>query len=201
MLRAALSAACLGAAGLGLAAPSHAQQGFGFSLGEPAGQVQAQAPLLRTIDDERLFRESRFGQRVAAEIEQASRALEGENDALLEELTAREDELTALRTTLTLEEFRAAAAAFDRQAEEIRRSQAEKRQRLVQFDEAERRRFFGLIPSLLQEVLDRVGGQILIDARAVVIGIPGLDMTDDAIEALDAEIGDGGAAPFPLSIP
>jgi Skp family chaperone for outer membrane proteins len=163
--------------------------------------VQAQAPLLRTIDDERLFRESRFGQRVAAEIEQASRALEAENDALLEELTAREDELTALRNTLTLEEFRAAAAAFDRQAEEIRRSQAEKRQRLVQFDEAERRRFFGLIPSLLQEVLDRVGGQILIDARAVVIGIPGLDMTDDAIEALDAEIGDGGAAPFPLSIP
>jgi len=201
MLRAALSAACLGAASLGLAAPSHAQQEFGFSLGEPAGQAQAQTPLLRTIDDERLYRESRFGQRVAAEIEQASRALEAENDVLLEELTAREEELTVLRNTLTLEEFRAAAAAFDRRAEEIRRSQAEKRQRLVQFEEAERRRFFGLIPSILQDVLVRAGGQILIDARAVVIGIPGLDMTDDSIEALDAEIGDGGAAPFPLSIP
>ena len=194
---AAMLAASLGAAGLALAAPSHAQQGAGFSLGEPA----VSGPALRTIDDERLFRESRFGLRVAAEIERASRALEAENDQLLADLTARELELTELRATKPLDEFRAAAAAFDQQAEDVRRAQAEKRQRLVQFEEAERRRFFNLISAILQDVLARIGGQILIDARAVVIGVPGLDMTDDAIEAIDAAIDDGGAAPFPLSVP
>ena len=194
---AAMLAASLGAAGLVSAAPSHAQLGSGFSLGEPA----VSGPALRTIDDERLFRESRFGLRVAAEIEQASRALEAENDQLLADLTAREEELTELRATLPLDEFRAAAVAFDQQAEEVRRAQAEKRQRLVQFEDSERRRFFNESSALLQDVLARVGAQILIDARAVIIGVPGLDMTDDAIEAIDAAIGDGGAAPFPLSVP
>lgn len=201
MRLAAAMAAALGAASLGLAAPSHAQQGFGFSLGEPAGTSRPGAPLLRTIDDERLFRETRFGLRVAAEIEQASRALEAENDRLLGELTAREEELTNLRASLTLEEFRAAASAFDQQAEEIRRSQAEKRQRLVQFEDSERRRFFGLALPILQEVLDRLGGQIVIDARAVIIGTPEIDMTDESIAALDEAIDDGGAAPFPLAVP
>ncbi|TVP70401.1 MAG: OmpH family outer membrane protein [Rhodobacteraceae bacterium] len=198
MQGAAALAVVLGAAGLGLAAPLQAQSGFEFSLGVPATAPQ---PVLRTIDDERLFRQSQFGQRVAAEIEAASSALEAENIRLLEELTAREDELTALRAEMTVEAFRAAAAAFDLQAETARREQAEKRQRLVQFEESERRRFFGQIAPILQDQLAELGGQVLIDARAVIIAAPGTDMTDEAVAALDAAIGDGGQAPFPLTLP
>ncbi len=202
MFRAALCAACLGAAAYLPAAPVHAQQSLGFSLGETVGDARtASGQALRTIDDERLFRESQFGQRVAEEIETASRALEAENDQLLEELTAREAELTEQRAEMTVEAFRAAANAFDVQAEEVRRSQAEKRQRLVQFEESERRRFFGSTTQVLQDVLENVGGQVLIDARAVIIGLPGMDMTDDAIAAMDDAIGDGGPAPFPLVLP
>lgn len=194
-------AVLFGAAGVTLAAPLHAQTGLEFSLGERAGDLPAQRLTLRTIDDERLFRASQFGARVAAEIETASRALEAENERLLNELTAREEELTELRTILSVEEFRTAAAAFDLQAETIRRNQAEKRQRLAQFEESERRRFFGQSAPVLQEVLNRSGGLVLIDARAVIIGVPGLDITDEAIAAMDDAIGDGGAPPFPLSVP
>lgn len=194
-------AVLFGAAGVTLAAPLHAQTGLEFSLGERAGDLPAQRLTLRTIDDERLFRASQFGARVAAEIETASRALEAENERLLNELTAREEELTELRTILSVEEFRTAAAAFDLQAETIRRNQAEKRQRLAQFEESERRRFFGQSAPVLQEVLNRSGGLVLIDARAVIIGVPGLDITDEAISAMDDAIGDGGAPPFPLSVP
>ncbi|MCC5967794.1 MAG: OmpH family outer membrane protein [Natronohydrobacter sp.] len=194
-------AVLFGAAGVTLAAPLHAQTGLEFSLGERAGELPAQRLTLRTIDDERLFRASQFGARVAAEIETASRALEAENERLLIELTAREEELTELRTILSVEEFRTAAAAFDLQAETIRRNQAEKRQRLAQFEDSERRRFFGQSGPVLQEVLNRSGGLVLIDARAVIIGVPGLDITDEAIAAMDDAIGDGGAPPFPLSVP
>lgn len=190
-----------GAAGLALAAPLHAQTALGFSLGEDAPQFAGQQLLLRTIDDERFFRDSQFGQRVAGEIDAASRNLETENDRLLSELTAREAELTVLRAEMSVEEFRAAANAFDIQAETIRRDQAEKRQRLVQFEDSERRRFFAQSGPILQQVLEKSGGLVLIDARAVVIGVPGLDMTDAAVEAIDAAIGDGGAPPFPLSLP
>lgn len=191
--------AALAVLGIALAAPGLAQERFGFSLGEA---VNTEPPLaLRTIDDERLFQESQFGQRVAAEIAAASRALEAENDALLENLTAREAELTELRAEMSLEEFRAAANEFDVQAEAVRRSQSEKRQRLVQFEESERRRFFAGSGPVLQEVLEQVGGDILIDARAVIIARPGVDMTDAAIVAMDAALGDGGPPPFPLSMP
>ncbi len=196
---AAVFAAAFGAAFLGAAAPTKAQTGPSFALGQPVEQFSR--PSLRTIDDERLFRESLFGRRVTEEIAVASRALEAENDRLLAELTARENELTELRAEMSLEEFRAAANAFDLQAEEVRRTQSEKRQRLAQFEESERRRFFSEISSVLQEVLEAEGGQILIDARAVIIARIDVDMTDQAIKAMDDAIGDGGAAPFPLTLP
>ncbi len=186
-----------------LVAPSHAQNPFGFSMGEVvAGAGPSVAPqALRTIDEERLFQQTLFGQRVATEIEAASRALEAQNDQLLDELTAREAELTELRSEMSVEAFRAAANEFDLFAETTRREQAEKRQRLVQFEEAERRRFFGATGPILQELLASLGGQILINARAVIITAPGVDMTSDAIAAIDEAIGDGGAPPFPLNLP
>ncbi|TVS02886.1 MAG: OmpH family outer membrane protein [Rhodobacteraceae bacterium] len=195
----------LGAASLLAApfpAPLHAQQSLGFAFGEPVGDRTSQAGrALRTIDEERLFQQSEFGQRVAREIERASRALEAQNDELLAELTAREAELTEQRGSMTLEEFRAAAVEFDVKAETTRREQAEKRQRLVQFEEAERRRFFTSVAPVLQEVLAQAGAQILIDARAVLIGVPGMDMTPEAIAAIDEVLGDGGEPAFPLNLP
>lgn len=199
MLAAARFVAIFWAAGLGLAVPVSAQEVLGFSLGQPA--TQSASVQIRTIDDERLFRQSLFGQRVAEEIGRASRALEAENDRLLEELTAQEADLTNRRSEMSVEEFRSAATEFDVFAEEARRSQAEKRQRLTQFEEAERRRFFASSEAVLQRVLEQVGGDILIDGRAVIIARPGLDMTDAAIAGMDEEIGDGGAPAFPLNVP
>lgn len=187
-------------AGLGLATEALAQQGRGYSLGETVGAAGG-ALVLRSVDEERLFRDSRFGQRVQAEIDAASRALEDENARLLAELTAREEELTAARATLSPEEFRAQAEAFDQRAERIRQDQAQKLGRFAQFEESERRRFFGQTGPILQQVLRDEGAQILIAARAVIIGLPEIDMTAAAIEAIDATLGDGGAAPFPLTAP
>ncbi|MGY6549038.1 MAG: OmpH family outer membrane protein [Roseinatronobacter sp.] len=173
---------------------------LGLSLGVAVTDTPAGQTALRTLDDDRFFRQSLFGQRVAGEIERASRALEAENDRLLAELTAREDELTDLRAQMTVEDFRAAATAFDIEAERIRRDQAEKRQRLVQFEEAERRRFFALSTPILREALDISGGQVLIDARAIIIGLPEIEITDLAVDIMDDTVGDGTPPPFPLTL-
>lgn len=192
----------MGGAGLLGPAPLVAQVGGGgFSLGQPAHVDLADPRLqLRTIDEERLFRDSAFGRRVEAEILAASRDLEVENDALLAELTARELELTEARPTMDPAEFRAEADLFDQYAQNIRRAQAEKRIRLGQYEDNEQRRFFRLVIPVLQEVLQSSGAQILIDGRAVIIGVAGMDMTDDAIKAVDAALGDGSPSPTPLSL-
>lgn len=202
MFRPILAGLLFGAAAFMPAAPSHAQGGAGFSLGQPVHADLADPRLqLRTLDEERLFRDSAFGARVEAEIETASRALEAENDALLEQLTAREMELTEARPDMDPAEFREEADRFDQQAQDIRRAQAEKRIRLGQYEENEQRRFFRLALPVLQDVLQESGAQILIDGRAVIIGVAGMDMTDDAIRALDEVLGDGGPSPTPLPLP
>lgn len=188
-------------AGMFLATSATAQQGSGLAMGEVIGNTVGGGLVLRSVDEERLFRGSRFGQRVQSEIDAASRALEEENAALLAELTAREEELTRLRDTLPPDEFRAAAEAFDQRADTIRQDQARKLARFSQFEEAERRRFFANTGTILQQVLEEEGAQVLIAARAIIIGVPELDMTEAAITAIDAEIGDGGAPPFPLTLP
>lgn len=187
--------------GLGLVTASYAQQGSGFSMGQTV-EGTTRAPLvLRSVDEERLFRESMFGQRVQAELDAASRALEDENGRLLAELTGREEELTALRDELSPEEFRAQATAFDQRAETIRQDQAQKLSRFSQFEESERRRFVAQSGDVLRNLLEQEGAQVLIASGAIIIGVSEMDITDAAIAAIDAEIGDGGTPPFPLRMP
>lgn len=193
--------AVIAAAGLCLAVATDLHAQTGYSLGQRVDGADGANLVFRSIDEDRFFRESQFGQRVLADIDAASRALEEENRALLAELTAREEELTALRDSLPPEEFRAQAEAFDMQAEAVRQDQAQKLARFSQFEESERRRFFAQTGRILQQVLENEGAQILIASAAVIIGVPGMDMTDAAIAAMDAEIGDGGAPPFPLRLP
>lgn len=165
-------------------------------------QTVSPAPLVvRVLDEEALFANSLFGQRVLTEIEAASRALEQENAELLEQLTRRETELTQARPTMSPVEFRAAADAFDLEAETIRRNQAEKRGRLASYQEFEQRRFFQLAAPVLQEVLVASGAQVVIDARALILGVDGMDLTRDAIGAVDGALGDGAPSPVPLSVP
>ena len=161
------------------------------------------APVLqfRTLDEETLFSASLFGQRVLSEIEQASRALEQENARLLDDLTARELALTDARATMEPAEFRAAADAFDLEAEATRRAQAEKRQRLADYQDNEQRRFFLLAAPILQAVLAATGAQVVIDARAVILGVDGMDLTREAIDAVNQGLGDGAPAPTPLNVP
>jgi Skp family chaperone for outer membrane proteins len=195
--------ACALALGLWLGAgPGLAQGLLDYNLGQTIGAGSAAGLQgIRTIDEEMLFQNSAFGQRVLSEIEAASRALEVENTALLEMLTEREIQLTELRATMLPQEFRAAADAFDREAEMIRREQGQKRERLLQFEASEQRRFFALATPVLRATLERDGAQVLIDARAIILGAEGIDITEAALDAIDAALGDGAPAPFPLNVP
>lgn len=182
--------------------PALAQQSPVQPSSEGRTSLTAPVPLLvRVLDEDALFGSSLFGQRVLREIDTASRALEQENAELLEQLTRQEADLTAARPTMTPVEFRAAADAFDVQAESIRRNQAEKRARLSSYQDFEQRRFFQLAAPILQQVLLQSGAQVVIDARALILGVDGMDLTRDAITAVDAAIGDGGPSPMPLSVP
>lgn len=175
------------AALIGLAAPAaRAQQGLGGLFSDPV----AASPVL-VVELDRLFAESAFGLRIAAEIEEEGSQLAAENRRIEAELIAEERQITEQRPGLTPEAFRALADAFDEKVQTFRREQDAKVRAIGQRNEEGQRAFLMAAQPVLQDLMTEVGATVLLDRRVVFLSAPAVDVTDAAIERIDAAIGDG----------
>lgn len=182
-IRAGLLALAVGFAGLPLLA-----QAGGPGAGAP------QAPVLM-LDQGRLFAESRFGRALQADLDAEAAALLTESrriDAALEE---EERSLTARRSAMSPEEFRAAADDFDRRVEELRGAQEAKSRALTRRRDEDRQRFFQAAVPVLGQMMAEAGALVLLDKESVILSFEGIDLTDAAIARMDALLGDGKALP------
>jgi len=152
--------------------------------------ARPQAPVL-TLDQERLYEESAFGRRVAAEIDAASADLAAENRQIEAELLAEEQDLTDRRAAMDPEAFRALADAFDQKAVGFRRQQDAKARALQRRDEAERAVFFRAVTPILADLVTELGAVAILDERAILFAAPSIDVTDRAVARIDARIGAG----------
>lgn len=160
-----------------------------FQVEEPASN-QVRSPVL-TIDTDRLFGDSLFGQRVLSELGEATETLAAENRRIEGELKEEERSLTERRPDMDVETFREQADAFDARVQRIRQEQDAK-ERALQERLADGQEAFlaTATPILGRLMLDR-GAVVILDRRTVFLGVGLVDVTDAAIEAIDAEIGDG----------
>ena len=101
------------------------------------------------VDTNRLFAETLFGRRVAAELEAESAVLSAENRQIEADLTAEEKALTEQRAEMTPEAFRAEADAFDAKVQRIRNEQEAKARRLAEESDNAQRRFLGVARPVL----------------------------------------------------
>ncbi len=180
ILQGPLRALCI----LGLlisAAPVAAQQ-----LGVPQSGVL-------TISSERLFADSAFGQRVFREIEAESTLLAQENERIVTLLSKEEKDLTEKRATLSAEEFRPLAEAFDEKVQSHRDSQRAKLDVLARRGEEARGQFFEMAQPVLIELLREYQASIVIERANVLLSSDASDITDVAIARINAAIGDGSA--------
>lgn len=151
-----------------------------------------------TIDPERLFEETAFGARILSESEALAEELQAENRRIEAELTTEERELTEMRPTLSVEEFRALADAFDEKADRFRSEQKQKALDIQDFRDAGRQDFFNQIGPVLLALVRERRGVVLLDRRSVFLSAGSIDITDAAIQRIDTEIGAGDAEePFP----
>lgn len=157
---------------------------------------QVRSPVL-TIDTDRLFGESRFGQRILSDLGQATEALATENRRIEAELKEEERSLTERRPDMDVETFRDEADAFDARVQRIRQEQDAK-ERALQDRLADGQESFlaRATPILGRLMLDR-GAVVILDRRTVFLGVGIVDVTDDAIDAIDAEIGEGADIEVP----
>ena len=154
------------------------------------GQPVPQAPIL-TIESDRLFAESAFGKRVAAQIEAEQSVLLEENRKIEAELVAEEQRLTELRSDMKAEEFRNLADSFDTRVQEIRRLQDGKARNIVEKGDKERGIFVRVAQPVLIQLMQEAGAGVILERRTVLFSANVIDITDLAIARLNEAIGDG----------
>jgi Skp family chaperone for outer membrane proteins len=153
---------------------------------------EIRSPIL-TLDQERLFLESAWGKRAKAELDAVSTELAAENRRIEAELTAEEKSLTEQRETMPVDEFRAAADAFDERVTEIRRVQDGKARDVGRILDTERQKFFQEVFPILGEVMQQRGAVVILDARAIFIAADVIDVTDELLARADEKLGAGAA--------
>ena len=140
---------------------------------------------LFTVDMTRLLRSSEFGKNIIAANNIARKKLQSENEELEKKLSLEEKELSELRKTLSVEEFRPKALEFDKRVSIIRAEQGKKEEILNKKVRKEETDFFKRIYPLLYEILIERGGLILVDQRNIILWDNSVDITDDAIQAIN----------------
>ena len=167
-----------------------------LTLSAPAAQAQqatpgrVQSPVL-IIDTDRLYTDSQFGIATAQEFETRGAELGAENRRIEAELTAEEKALTERRPSLEPAEFRTLADAFDEKVQATRRTQDAKTRALNQDLEKRRVTFLNATAPVLEDLMRASGAAVILDRRSVFLSATAVDITDDAIERLDAVLGDG----------
>ena len=161
-------------------------------------QGPVRSPVL-TVDIERLFAESAYGQRAAEEIRARSETLARENAEIVAELQRIERDLTERRPDMDPAAFRDEADAFDARVQSIRAERDARERELQSSLAAAREEFLGAATPILGELMLAAGAAVLLDRRNVFLGVGLVDVTDEAIARIDATLGDGqGADPIPL---
>jgi Skp family chaperone for outer membrane proteins len=177
-------AICTGIASM-FAVPTVAfAQASGFSLPD--------VPVL-TIEPDRLFSDTLFGQRLSKEIAARGSQLAAENRRIEQELADEEGALTDVRDTMTPDEFRLLADEFYIKVTAARTEQDEKARVLTQTSDLAQRRFLVAIAAVMQQLMSEKGASVILDRRAVFVSADASDITREAIARIDSNLGEGTA--------
>lgn len=153
-----------------------------------------QSPIL-TIDPERVFADSAFGQRTVEEFEARGAELAAENRRIEDDLEAEEQALTEQRPTMEPPAFRKLADAFDEKVQSTRRAQDAKTRDLNQAFEERRDVFLTAAAPVLEGLMREAGAAVIMEKRSVFLSSNAIDITGVAIDRLNAVLGDGSDAP------
>ncbi|SNR39949.1 OmpH family outer membrane protein [Puniceibacterium sediminis] len=162
----------------------------GRPINTPLVIGEAASPIL-TLESDRLFAESAFGRRIQTELEAARNALVAENQRITAELTEEEQNLTDRRGGMDPAAFRVLADAFDEKVQRFRDEQDEKARTLDSRNEEARRVFILAARPEISALLRETGAALIVERRIVIVSADAVDITDMAVERIDAAIGDG----------
>ena len=169
-----------------------------FATFNPSGTLSQEAvrggagfSTVWTIDISRIARDTLFGQRVIEDFENAQNELVEANTTIQNDLEAEEQSLVELRKNLAPVEFRKLAVEFDEKANSIRKERAELENALFQARDESISELLRLSVPYLQEIMLSYQASIIVDRRNIVLSNPMIDITEQAIQLINDNLGDG----------
>ncbi|MCF2870581.1 OmpH family outer membrane protein [Octadecabacter sp. G9-8] len=144
-----------------------------------------------TVDVDRLFSQSRFGERIGLEYNEGREALALENRRIANALRNEELALAAQRPDMDPDVFRQEAEAFDDKAQGIRRAQDAKERELEETLTVGRDQFLEAARPILGQLMVDRGASAILDRRSVLLSLGSIDVTEIALERIDDALGDG----------
>lgn len=162
----------------------------------PAGAAAATADVSQpsfqsqvlTVNQQRLFEDSDFGKASLNRLEADSRALQAEIRQIESDLEIEERLLTERRTTLAPADFLPIASAFDDKVEKIRASWGAKDRDLKRQRDEDQQTFFQSAVPVLAELMQDMGAVMLLDQGSVILSLDRVDVTDIAIDRVNARL-------------
>jgi len=137
------------------------------------------------VSQEVLFSETALGKDILA-LEQSERdALIAESRQIGAAFVEEEFKLTEMRDTLSPDEFRRLADAFDEKVVAARAAQDANDSTLIANIEARRRAFYRVIAPVLARLMQQYNATVIIDRRTVLLFDNNLDITSEAVQFLD----------------
>lgn len=162
-----------------------------WPLPAPAQSLGRVVSPVLTVDRDRLYSGSQFGQRVTRELEAASAAMAQETRKIEAALEEEEKALTTQRESLDPQAFRDLANAFDEKVQALRAERETAEANLRQQIEDAQLEFFDRIGPVLGQLVRERGAVLVLDRRAILLAAADVDITDEAIARIDAVLGDG----------
>jgi Skp family chaperone for outer membrane proteins len=153
----------------------------------PSGQV-LHAPII-AFDREKIFRDSKPGQALDAEIETLRADLVAENDEIYADLEAEEQNLSTLKDSLSSAAFKFKADAFDAKVTAIRSEQKAKSEAVQQAYDQGARDFEQQLNVVLTQIAREVGAVAVFERKQIYLMSGSIDISVEAVRRLDALTG------------
>lgn len=137
------------------------------------------------LDQERLFVESQLGKAILQIESERRQDLFAESRSIDRAFEREEQEITDLRSKLTVEEFSALSRDFDVRVQVARETQLSKDRNLQRFIEENRTNFLKTVAPFMLQIMRQYQASAIVDQRSVLFFTRGMDITDEAIIILD----------------
>jgi Skp family chaperone for outer membrane proteins len=142
-----------------------------------------------TINQDRLFSTSQFGQSFNQKFQSDANVLAEENRRIEKELAIEESDLTQKRKELENVEFRKLASVFNEKVEAIRRDQSQKLNDLNASRIQAQRAFFLQAKPIIIDLMEERGIQYILNDQAIFMSGNSGDITDTAVQRIDQILG------------